>query len=158
MTIRTPLHLCSLCILLVACGGQRPEERAATPRDTTTGSELASTTRSSTDGLSASQCQLDPVYFGFDSTELDRAARDRIAANAECFRANPRESLQLTGGADERGTEEYNFALGERRARSVGDYMGALGVQQVRVHSMGEEWASGTDEDAMSRDRRVESR
>jgi peptidoglycan-associated lipoprotein len=66
--------------------------------------------------------------------------------------------VTLVGGADGRGTEEYNFALGDRRARTVQTYLTGAGVeaQRLRVHSVGEEWASGEDDESMARDRRVD--
>ncbi|HEY8432102.1 MAG TPA: OmpA family protein, partial [Sandaracinaceae bacterium] len=59
---------------------------------------------------------------------------------------------------DPRGTEEYNLALGERRARAVQSYLQNLGIDASRIHasSMGEEMASGTDEASWARDRRVD--
>lgn len=65
--------------------------------------------------------------------------------------------LMLTGACDPRGTEEYNIALGERRASAVRDYMRALGLNSSRISitSVGEEIATGTDEASWARDRHV---
>jgi len=63
----------------------------------------------------------------------------------------------LTGTCDPRGTEEYNLALGERRAQSAQQYLKSLGVTgEITVSSMGEELATGTDESGWARDRRVD--
>lgn len=102
-------------------------------------------------------CQLDPVYFGFDEDALDSSARNAIQSNIECMRERGLGGLHVTGHTDPRGTEEYNLALGDRRARSVMEYMVSLGVESGNVSSssMGEEMASGSDEGSWSRDRKV---
>jgi peptidoglycan-associated lipoprotein len=66
--------------------------------------------------------------------------------------------VHVTGYCDPRGTEEYNLALGDRRARAVMSYMISLGLDgnAVSASSMGEEMAQGTDEGSWARDRRVE--
>lgn len=103
-------------------------------------------------------CELNAVYFNFDADGLDSSARDAIQANASCLRERGIAGVHVTGHADPRGTEEYNLALGDRRARSVKAYMKSLGVDdgKVSVSSMGEEMANGEDEGSWSRDRRVD--
>jgi peptidoglycan-associated lipoprotein len=64
--------------------------------------------------------------------------------------------VHVTGLTDPRGTEEYNLALGERRAQSAQQYMKSLGIDNVSSSSMGEELASGTEESGWARDRRVD--
>ncbi|MGB8225060.1 MAG: OmpA family protein [Polyangiales bacterium] len=101
-------------------------------------------------------CALETVYFAFDSSELDSSARSAIQSAVECYRdQNPNVRLLLTGACDPRGTEEYNIALGERRAKSVRSYMSSLGMNagQISVTSVGEEMATGTDEAGWARDR-----
>jgi peptidoglycan-associated lipoprotein len=107
----------------------------------------------------AEPCVLETVYFAFDSSELDSSARAALQEAVECYRgqADPGLSLLLTGAADPRGTEEYNIALGERRAQSVRSYLISLGLDGSRVSttSVGEEMATGTDEAGWARDRNV---
>ena len=103
-------------------------------------------------------CAFETVYFAFDSSELDGSARSAIETAVECYRnQNPEIRILLTGACDPRGTEEYNIALGERRAQSVRRYMSALGMDssQISVTSVGEEMATGTDEAGWARDRNV---
>lgn len=108
---------------------------------------------------SSGGCQLEAVYFGFDSSTLDDAARNQLSTVASCVQQRGISSLHLTGLTDPRGTEEYNMALGDRRAQSAKTYLKSLGVQaNVTASSMGEELASGTDEAGWSRDRRVDVR
>jgi peptidoglycan-associated lipoprotein len=104
-------------------------------------------------------CVIETVYFAFDSSELDSSARAAIEAAVECYRGSPDPGLNilLTGACDPRGTEEYNIALGERRAQAVRSYMTSLGMDSSRISvtSVGEEMATGTDEAGWARDRNV---
>ena len=104
-------------------------------------------------------CVVETVYFAFDSAELDSSARAALQEAVECYRgqADPGLSLLLTGACDPRGTEEYNIALGERRAQSVRNYLVSLGLDSSRINitSVGEEMATGTDEAGWARDRNV---
>jgi peptidoglycan-associated lipoprotein len=84
---------------------------------------------------------LKDVHFAFDSYALDNEARDVLAANAEWLKENSRARTEIEGHCDERGTVEYNLALGARRAQAVKDYMVSLGVAASRLStiSYGEE-------------------
>lgn len=105
----------------------------------------------------AGPCELTPVYFDYDSSTLSDSARDQLSRNASCMRERSIRGAQLTGMTDPRGTEEYNLALGERRAQSAQQYLKSLGTDgSLSVSSMGEEMASGSDEAGWARDRRVD--
>ena len=84
---------------------------------------------------------LKDVYFAFDRSDLDPAARETLKANADWLRANPSARVQIEGHCDERGTNEYNLALGARRAAASKDYVVSLGVSVDRLSttSFGEE-------------------
>jgi peptidoglycan-associated lipoprotein len=103
-------------------------------------------------------CSLQPVYFGFDSADLTDGARSSLQANASCVRERGISAARVVGHTDPRGTEEYNLALGDRRARAAQQYLESLGVARgvFTSSSAGEEMATGTDESGWSRDRRVE--
>ena len=98
------------------------------------------------------------MYFGFDSSNLESSARDVIAKNAQCVREKSMSGVRITGHTDNRGTEEYNLALGDRRARSVEQYMSSLGVEKGKLSSssIGEEMSRGDDESGMAQDRKAE--
>ncbi len=100
------------------------------------------------------------IYFEFDSSDVTADARDIISAHAQNLSQNANLSVVLEGHADERGTREYNVALGERRAKAVKQLLVVQGVlgSQVQVISFGEERpaAVGHDESAWSLNRRVE--
>ncbi len=100
------------------------------------------------------------IYFGFDSSEIPSEGQAVIAANARALTGNARIVTQLEGHTDERGSREYNIALGERRANAVRQAMIATGVspQQIRIVSYGEERpaAAGQSEQSYALNRRVE--
>lgn len=75
----------------------------------------------------------DRVFFAFDSSDLDEDARATVEGLAVWLNNNPAVTMTVEGNCDERGTREYNLALGERRASSVRDYLVALGVNASRL-------------------------
>ncbi len=99
------------------------------------------------------------VHFAFDSYELDEEARTVLRENAEWLQENPREKVEIEGHCDERGTVEYNLALGAKRARAVKDYLVSLGIAADRMTtiSYGEELPLCTEhnEDCWARNRRA---
>ena len=100
-----------------------------------------------------------PALFGVDSAELDDAGRATVAGNAEIMKKYPQWAVTIEGHCDERGTAEYNLALGERRAVAVKTYLVALGVtpDRLRTVSYGKEFPfdPGHDEPAWSKNRRA---
>jgi peptidoglycan-associated lipoprotein len=110
------------------------------------------------DAIGAS-CRHMVVYFDFDSSDLRADSAATLAGQADCF-ASSRGGLRVEGHCDERGTTEYNIALGERRAHAVQRYLVSQGVSPGRIStvSYGEERpaTSGSTESAWERNRRVE--
>lgn len=100
------------------------------------------------------------IYFDFDSSEVHPDDRVVVEAHAQYLARNPDAEVVLEGHADERGSREYNVALGEQRANGVRDMLRLLGVadHQVRNVSYGEELPAviGHDEESWRRNRRVE--
>lgn len=98
-------------------------------------------------------------YFGYDRAVLNQEDLEALRMHAEFLRANPDRSVVIEGHGDERGTREYNLALGERRADAVQDFLTAQGVspRQTEIVSYGEERPEdpGHDEAAWSRNRRA---
>ena len=99
------------------------------------------------------------IYFQYDESELSDEARDALARNADLLKSQPQFQLVIEGHADERGTNEYNLALGERRANAVRSYLGSLGVgaDRLRTLSYGEERGVCTEseESCWSQNRRA---
>ena len=100
----------------------------------------------------------EPVFFGLDSSNLDTAGRTVAAANARILQNNLTWIITVEGHCDERGTAEYNLALGERRAVAVKTYLASLGIaaDRVRTVSYGKEFPfdSGHNDEAWAANRR----
>jgi peptidoglycan-associated lipoprotein len=107
-----------------------------------------------------SAADLQVVYFEYDSFTLDDAARAALDNNAKLLRDNPTLAISVDGHADERGTVEYNQALGQKRAEAVQQYLADAGIPaaRLRVISYGKERPAdeGHDEAAWAKNRRVE--
>lgn len=100
----------------------------------------------------------DRVFFGFDRFDLSPEARSTLDRQAAWLRQYPSVTVTVEGHADERGTREYNLALGDRRATSVKNYLVALGIDPSRIStiSYGKERPAvlGSDEAAWAQNRR----
>jgi peptidoglycan-associated lipoprotein len=81
------------------------------------------------------------IYFDYDESTLTDDTREKLSRNADLLKSQPQFSVTIEGHADSRGTNEYNLALGERRANAVREYLGSLGVgaERLRTISYGEE-------------------
>jgi len=103
---------------------------------------------------------LQKIYFNFDSSNLSDEARSTLTKNADLLAKQPAVNIRVEGNCDERGSDEYNLALGERRAKAARDYLVNLGVkaERISVISYGEEKPAdqGHDEAAWSKNRRDE--
>ena len=101
-----------------------------------------------------------PVFFALDSSEVDTKAQQALNANAEIMKKYSTWVITIEGHADERGTAEYNLALGERRAMSVRTYLVSLGISgdRLRTVSYGKEFPfdPGHDEAAWEKNRRAQ--
>jgi peptidoglycan-associated lipoprotein len=102
---------------------------------------------------------LKPVFFELDSSELNSAAQEILQANAAVLKQYGTWQITVEGHCDERGTAEYNLALGERRALAARDYLVSLGIGAARVRtvSYGKEFPfdPAHDESAWSKNRRA---
>jgi peptidoglycan-associated lipoprotein len=101
-----------------------------------------------------------PVFFAFDSQDVDAAAQQALNANAEIMKKYPSWVVTIEGHSDERGTAEYNLALGERRALAARTYLVSLGLSgdRLRTVSYGKEFPfdPGHDEAAWAKNRRAQ--
>lgn len=102
---------------------------------------------------------LEDVFFDFDRAELRSDARDILTANAQMLQRHPETSILIEGHCDERGTNEYNLALGDRRAQTARDFFVRYGIDATRIEtiSYGEErpFAMGHTENAWALNRRA---
>ena len=101
-----------------------------------------------------------PIHFDYDRSELTSDAQATLDAKIPVLNANPALRIRVAGNTDSRGSDEYNIALGQRRARAVRDYLVRQGIaaSRITIDSRGEEQpvAQGEDESAWSQNRRAE--
>jgi peptidoglycan-associated lipoprotein len=106
------------------------------------------------------RCKLSIVHFGFDDATLTPEARTALSNDWQCLQQNSYRRVVLAGHSDERGTTEYNLALGERRADAVRKYLVGLGAEPRRLKTisfgMERPLDPGHDDAAWARNRRVE--
>lgn len=102
-------------------------------------------------------CGVDAIFFDFDSPSLSTEAQDQLKGLAECFKTQNK-LVYLEAHADQRGTEEYNIMLTDKRGNTVKKFLEDLGVtaDNMQVVSKGDLESTGTDEASMQKDRRVE--
>jgi peptidoglycan-associated lipoprotein len=106
------------------------------------------------------ECEVKAIYFGFDDATLSPEGRKQLDEDFQCLQRNDFRRALISGHTDERGTTEYNLALGERRADAVKRYLTGLGAdgRKLKAISYGKERPAdaGHDEAAWSRNRRAE--
>ncbi len=149
---RTILSL-ALITFLAACGGAKTTERQDPLRVRAQNGDTEVEVLSLGD-----PCQVGTLFFGYNSADLDARSTFELERIAECVSRERGMPVHLVGSADPRGTEEYNLALGERRAQTVRDYLVAVGVDPhlLTFSTVGEEFARGTNEATWALDRHVE--
>lgn len=167
MLKKLTIMLCAT-VLLAACSSK--------PKDTgmvTTDSDMTVTQRDQVTGFEDQQQQTGPrpgsqqdlvvnvgdrVFFGYDQHTLTNEARNTVEDQVEWLKRYPNLNITVEGHADERGTREYNLALGERRAQAVRNYMTAMGIDGSRINtiSYGKERPAvvGSNASAWSQNRR----
>lgn len=132
-------------ISLAGCGGHQAVKPSTAGSGQTTGQGAEAAGAGQAGGAEGSaiggQSQvpavvLHTVHFAFDSSDIDSKNRAIVEANAAYMNANPQVTVTLQGNTDERGTREYNLALGERRAQSVKRMMRVLGVATGRMKTV----------------------
>ena len=156
---------------LVACSSSGDEEMASTAtRDTSAEDAASAAARAAAEREAAAreaQARIEQAalnttvfYFDFDVSEFMAADRDVLAIHGRNLARNSANRIRLEGHADERGTREYNLALGQKRAEAVRKSLAALGVPdaQVEAVSLGEEKPrdAGSDEAAHAENRRAD--
>ncbi len=158
---RKPLAALAIAMSLgiVACSDdEKPAEEVVQPTTTETPATPPEASAPSA-GLSASG-STQPVYFAFDDYSLSGDAQGQLNQLGEFMKGSATAVVQIEGHTDERGSVEYNLALGQRRAQSAKNYLVQLGVDPSRLPTMsyGEEKPSteGHDESAWSKNRRDE--
>ncbi len=132
--------------------------------DDTTGSGMGTLADNQTDEYKMahgrSSENLSPIYFEFDQAGITAGMADVMVRNAQYLNSNPGETITIQGNCDERGTNEYNLALGERRSINARQFLIDLGIEfsRIKTLSYGEERPlfPGMDETAYSQNRRAD--
>ena len=167
-TILVTLMLVVATAALAGCGRKSVSVPPAPPAASggATGGASGNTpgtggTGGATSGGSATSTALsvEPVFFGYDSHTLDETSRAVLDRNARALREHPDASVLIEGHCDERGTAEYNMALGELRAQAASRYLIDAGVSPSRIStiSYGKErpFEEGSSESAWAKNRRA---
>ena len=133
------VSLIAVAGLVAACGTAPTSETASTSGSGAASSASTASTASNIVPGSAEDLKVnvgDRVFFGFDRYNLTPAARNTLQKQAAWLIANSGVSVSIEGHCDERGTREYNLALGERRASAAADYLMTLGVPATRISTI----------------------
>ena len=163
--MKTSLAALLLTGLVAGCATQSTDESSPAPAPAPTAMGTSSTPRATSSGgifgsrnAGAVMPQARSVYYEFDRSEIKADSTKVIDANAQYLREHPELKVKVEGNADERGSREYNLALGQRRADAVQKRMTILGIPSDRIEtvSYGKEKpkAVGHDESAWSENRR----
>jgi len=158
-----------LCFSVVALGGCRRAKKPSAPLPPLTGDtskseedigETPERVRPTGKGGLGDDGRLVTVYFDFDKSNIRSDQIDSLGTNAKYLLDHPDQSVLIEGHCDERGTNEYNFALGERRANACSSFLISRGVpaKNIQVVSKGEEEPAtlGSNEAAWAKNRRAE--
>ncbi len=155
----------SAIIALAACSKKPPAELPPAPGGTDAGSTMptgpatpAGPRKGSQEDFVASVAS-DRIFFGLDQYDVDAEDQATLQSQAAWLQQNPSVRVTIEGHADERGTRDYNIALGERRANAAKNYLASLGIDPGRITtvSYGKERpaALGSDEAAWAQNRRA---
>lgn len=163
--LTTTLLMATALVATAACSKKRPEVLPPAPGEApaaTTPTPGAPPTDGVTPGSAADfrrSITSDTVNFALDQSDVDATARAILDTQAEWLNRYPNVRVTLEGHADERGTREYNLALGERRANAAKNYLAAKGISASRITtiSYGKERpvALGSDEESWAQNRRA---
>ena len=157
------LSLFAAVALVAACASEAETTNTGTGGGASTGNRSMENTSATVQPGSAADFAAtvngqDRVFFDFDKSTVRADAQPVLAKWADWMKRYPSTPVTIEGHADERGTREYNLALGERRANAVRDYLAARGVSgQIQVISYGKERpaVAGNNEAAWSQNRRA---
>jgi peptidoglycan-associated lipoprotein len=168
MTYAKVITIAVLIVLLAACGrNSRPDETASEAVPTDADSTRGATGTTSPGGMALTEEERNAqllgeltVYFDYDSSEIRADFNDMLRAHARQLAQNANMRVRLEGHADERGSREYNIALGERRAQAVRQVLQLQGASstQLSTVSYGEERPKelAHDDTSWAQNRRVE--
>ncbi len=101
--------------------------------------------------------ELEPIYFKYDSSKVEKGAMETLKQNALDLKKNASANVQIEGHCDPRGSDEYNFHLGEKRASAAKNALVKMGIEasRIKIISYGKDKVEGTGESAYAKSRRA---
>ena len=163
MKLSRPLLIAVSVLALAACGKKAPKDLPPPPAGDTSaqngiGTTPAGPVKGSQEDFVASVSS-DRIFFDTDQYDVDAQDQQTLQSQSAWLQQNPNVRVTIEGHADERGTRDYNIALGERRANAAKNYLASLGIDPSRINtvSYGKErpTALGSDESAWAQNRRA---
>ena len=119
------------------------QRSAPAPTEQSNSAAIPQASVSSLDALQRGELPVTPdssplkeIYFDFDRSDLSADARETLQTNAEWLKSKPSDRMEIEGHCDERGTTEYNLALGAKRAQAALDYLVTLGIAPARLSTI----------------------
>lgn len=159
ISVRSALAWSLVGLGVAGCSSTSQDEPSSDPVVAPPQSEVSAEETSPLTEESSPIMELSTVYFDFDSFSLTAATREALRQAAQELASQPEVRVQIEGHCDERGSNEYNLALGEKRARAVEEYLISQGVaaSQLSTISYGEERPAvmGSDEESWAQNRRA---
>ena len=162
MKLGPTLIVATALIAVAGCAKKAPEQLPPAPEQTPSGEAPPPAEIGPAPGSQAhfvANVTSDRVYFGLDQYDIDAEDQATLQSQAAYLRQYPNVRVTIEGHADERGTREYNLALGDRRANAAKNYLASLGIDAGRINtiSYGKERpeALGSDEASWARNRRA---
>ncbi|MBM3595543.1 MAG: peptidoglycan-associated lipoprotein Pal [Alphaproteobacteria bacterium] len=159
MNLRPALLLVAGSLALSACASKAPKELPPSPGGTASSGGYGEPAPGSQADFVARVMGDDTIYFDTDRYNIDSADAGALGKQASWLGQYPAKRITVEGHADERGTREYNLALGERRANAAKNHLSSLGIDPSRINtvSYGKERpvALGSDEPAWAQNRRA---
>ncbi|AEG49728.1 peptidoglycan-associated lipoprotein [Sphingobium chlorophenolicum L-1] len=162
MKISRTLLVATAIVALAACSKKAPKELPPPPADTSTQTTGPATPSGPVKGSQedfVASVSSDRILFDTDQYDVDAQDQQILQSQAAWLQQNPNVRVTIEGHADERGTRDYNIALGERRANAAKNYLASLGIDAGRITtvSYGKERpaALGSDEAAWAQNRRA---
>lgn len=157
--IRNILVISVASLALAACASKAPKQLPPDPSVSTTTDQGQGILPGSQADFLASTNGADTIFFDTDRYNIDSVDAAALQTQAQWLMRYPQKRATIEGHADERGTREYNLALGERRANAAKNYLASLGIDASRLNtvSYGKErpLALGSDEGSWARNRRA---
>jgi peptidoglycan-associated lipoprotein len=132
-------------IVLIACNrkmetaavkSEAPSSAASPAPESPKGEAVPPVQSQATESATANSIQFQDAFFDFNKSLIRADGKNALQEDAKLLKEYPNFKIQIEGHCDERGTEEYNLALGNRRAEAVKRYLGALGVEPVRISTI----------------------